>query len=219
MKKLIFFVALCLSFTTVHAGGENRGCIVKGGVNFSNMVMGVMPHGMKVGGHLGAEWEYAFSNRFGLSGGLLMSFQGAKFELAKLNPVGHYFKTENGHAIEKDVNYSAIYFNIPVLAKLYITRDLAFDFGPQLGINVQNHFSSAGDKVLKEGRGLESMGADIVAGFTYNVSRRLVVQAHYSLSLTKSWNDYEVDATGTNVSYFNSDDRIQNILLSVGWRF
>ena len=73
--------------------------------------------------------------------------------------------------------------------------------------------------MLKEGRGLESMGADIVAGFTYNVTRRVVVQAHYSLSLTKSWNDYQVDATGTNVTYFNSDDRIQNILLSVGIRF
>ena len=219
MKRFILFALILLSLSTAHAAGENRGCIVKGGVNFSNMVMGTMPHGIKVGGHVGAEWEYAFSQRLGLSGGLLLSFQGAKFELNKLNPIGHYFKTENGHAIESDINYSAIYFNIPVLAKFYITRNLAFDLGPQLAVNVQNRFSSDGNKVLKEGRGLESMGADIVAGFTYNVTRRVVVQAHYSLSLTKSWNDYQVDATGTNVTYFNSDDRIQNILLSVGIRF
>ena len=219
MKKLLLIALMALSLSVARADGENRGCIVKGGVNFSNMVMGVMPHGMKVGGHLGAEWEYAFNSRFGLSGGLLMSFQGAKFELAKLNPVGHYFKTENGHAIEQDVNYSAIYFNLPVLAKFYITRNLAFDLGPQLGINVQNRFSSGGNKVLKEGRGLESMGADVVAGFTYNVSRRIIVQAHYNLSLTKSWNDYEVDPTGTQTTYFNSDDRQQVIQLSVGVRF
>ena len=63
------------------------------------------------------------------------------------------------------------------------------------------------------------MGADVVAGFTYFVSKRLVLQARYNLSLTKSWNDYEVDATGTQTTYFNSDDRLQVIQLSVGLRF
>lgn len=219
MKKIVLIAVMALSLCVARADGENRGCIVKGGVNFSNMVMGVMPHGMKVGGHLGAEWEYAFSRRVGMSGGLLMSFQGAKFDISKLDPIGHYFKQEAGHAILKDIDYSAIYFNIPVMGKLYITPNFSFDLGPQLAVNVQNRFTSDGEKLKKEGRGLESMGVDVVTGFSYNVTRNIVVQAHYSLSLTKSWNDYEVDATGTGVTYFNSDDRVQNIRLSVGWRF
>ena len=217
MKKLLLIALMALSVSVARA--EDRGCIVKGGVNFSNMVMGVMPHGMKVGGHVGAEWEYAFTDRVGVSGGLLISFQGAKFDISKLDPIGHYFKHDEGHAIQSDIDYSAIYFNIPAMAKFYITPNFSFDLGPQLAVNVQNRFTSDGEKVKKEGRGLESMGVDMVTGFSYNVTRNIVLQLHYCLSLTKSWNDYEVDATGTGVTYFNSDDRIQNIRLSLGWRF
>ena len=216
---MLLIALMALSLSVARADGENRGCIVKGGVNFSNMVMGVMPHGMKVGGHLGAEWEYAFSHRVGISGGLIMSFHGAKFDISKLDPVGHYFKQEAGHAIQSDIDYSAIYFNIPVMGKFYITPKLSFDLGPQLAVNVQNRFTSDGEKLKKEGRGLESMGVDMVAGLTYNVSRRVIVQARYNLSLTKSWNDYEVDPTGTQITYFNSDDRMQVFQLSVGVRF
>ena len=219
MKKYLMTIVMLACAVMANAEGRNMGCIVKGGVNFSNMIMGVMPHGMKVGGHLGAEWDYAFSSRFGVGGGLLLNFNGAKFALDQINPVGHYFQRDNGGPIESDVNYSAIYFNIPIMAKFYITPNFTFDLGPQLGINVQNKFSSDGDKVKKVGRGLETMGADVVAGFTYFVNKRLVLQARYNLSLTKSWNDYEVDATGTQTTYFNSDDRLQVIQLSVGLRF
>lgn len=219
MKKCFLMMAVLLTATLANAQGHSMGCIVKGGVNFSNMVMGVMPHGMKVGGHVGAEWDYAFSSRFGVGGGLLLNFTGAKFALDQINPVGHYFQRDDGKPIEKDVDYSAIYFNIPVMAKFYITPNFTFDLGPQLGINVQNKFTSDGDKVKKVGRGLETMGADMVAGFTYFVNKRLVLQARYNLSLTKSWNDYEIDDTGTQTTYFNSDDRLQTIQLSVGVRF
>lgn len=219
MKKCFLIMAVLFTATLANAQGHSMGCIVKGGVNFSNMVMGVMPHGMKVGGHVGAEWDYAFSSRFGVGGGLLLNFTGAKFALDQINPVGHYFQRDDGKPIEKDVDYSAIYFNIPVMAKFYITPNFTFDLGPQLGINVQNKFTSDGDKVKKVGRGLETMGADMVAGFTYFVNKRLVLQARYNLSLTKSWNDYEIDDTGTQTTYFNSDDRLQTIQLSVGVRF
>lgn len=218
MRKV--FICLMAALTAVSAwGGESLGAYVKGGFNLSNYVQGQMPHGMKAGGHVGAGYEYRFNRHWGLATELYMSFQGAKFDHEKIDNINLVFETEDGSRIDRDITLNAIYFELPVLAKFYVVPQLSIDLGPQFGIAAQNNLKMGDVKVLKMGRSFETWNVSVSAGMTWNVTSRLMIQARYNRGLTKVMKSIEVPKYAGMAGNTNFDDRIQNIQLSVGYRF
>lgn len=152
-KRLLLAAMLLLASVPATKAGESLGAYLKAGFNMSNYVMGEMPHGMKPGFHFGAGYEYRMAPRWGMAVEMYMSFQGAKFDPKKIDNIYEVMEAdEQGVKLDKDITLNAIYFELPVLAKLYVTPRLSIDLGPQLGIAAQNHLKMGDVQVDKVGR-------------------------------------------------------------------
>ena len=219
-KRLLLAAMLLLASVPATKAGESLGAYLKAGFNMSNYVMGEMPHGMKPGFHFGAGYEYRMAPRWGMAVEMYMSFQGAKFDPKKIDNIYEVMEAdEQGVKLDKDITLNAIYFELPVLAKFYVTPRLSIDLGPQLGIAAQNHLKMGDVQVDKVGRSFEAWDLSASAGLTWCVTSRLLVQARYNLSLIKAMKGVDIDEYMPQAGNRNYDDRIQNIQLSVGYRF
>lgn len=219
-KRLLLAAMLLLATWPAMQAGESLGAYLKAGFNMSNYVMGKMPHGMKPGFHFGAGYEYRIAPRWGMAVEMYMSFQGAKFDPKKIDNIDEVMVAgEEGVKLDKDVTLNAIYFELPVLAKFYLTPRLSIDVGPQLGIAAQNKLQMGDVKVYKERSSFESLDLAASAGLTWCATPRLMVQARYNLGLIKAMKVIDIDEYRPQAGKRNYDDRIQNIQISVGYRF
>ncbi len=220
LKQLALAAALLLAAVPAMQAGESLGAYLKAGFNMSNYVMGKMPHGMKPGFHFGAGYEYRLAPRWGMAMEMYMSFQGAKFDPKKIDNIDEVMVAdEPGVELDRNVTLSAIYFELPVLAKFYVTPRWSIDVGPQLGIAAQNHLKMGDEQVDKVGRSFETWDLSASAGVTWNATPRLMVQARYNLGLIKVMKGIDIDEYRPQARNLNYDDRIQNLQLAVGYRF
>lgn len=147
----------------------------------------------KIGLAAGVEAEYGVSNNFSVTGGVVYSMQGTKYD----------YEYDGYKATVKD-NFD--YINIPILANYYIVPGLAIKAGIQPAFNVRSKVKTevAGKSVDVDADGVKSFDFSIPVGLSYELSD-FVLDARYQWGLTKI-------ADG-------SDSKNSVFMISIGYKF
>lgn len=166
MKKILLAAVMFIA-TSAAVNAQFVQIGVKAGVNFANQTGGSDFNGISVDKegitsyHAGLVAELKLLEKFSIQPELLYTTQGATYK----NAISE-FKNEMG------------YIAIPVMAKIYMTKSLSLELGPQASFLVSNkkEFDAADPKTfdfsLNAGLGLKVVGG-------------LFVQARYGIGLTE----------------------------------
>lgn len=191
MKKLFLLAAAIMLIGGVKAQSEIT-VGPKFGWNITN-ISNAESAKNKMSIHLGAFAEFKFNDFFAVQPELLYSRQG--------------FRQKSGDWKEKmRVNY----LNIPVLAKLYVLKDLSVDLGPQFGfaLNGKRKWKDGGSTYKKKITDLNTFDLSLAVGISYEYES-FMLSTRYNFGITNVW---DKDIVGEN----NKNHVFQ---LSVGYRF
>ena len=171
MKKSILIAIMLLSITTVVQAQSIRFGI-KGGANFANQNGDTPPEFESAESitsyHAGLVAEVKLFDRFAIQPELLYSTQGASYKNAV-----EEFKNELG------------YLSIPVLAKIYLSKSLSLELGPQASFLLNERKNvDFGDQNTFE--------FAAVGGLGLNITKNLFIQARYGLGLTEASKDADI---------------------------
>lgn len=188
MKNLKFLTAALLfgaiQFTNAQESSSTSGVSfgVKGGVNFAN-VTGDDFEGpeARTSFHVGVLVELPLAEMFSIQAEALYSGQGFKSEI-------------NGIGTSDNVEYQLDYINVPVLAKIYVTKGLSLEVGPQFSFKVNEEIdadpnNNAGDFDLDEA---ESFDFAVAGGLTFQTNSGFFATGRYTYGLTDIVKDADV---------------------------
>ena len=193
MKRFFFSVLLLVSFITGFAQQEPGSLTIqpKVGLNLANYKGdGFIDKGqssdLRAGLAVGAELEYQFTRWLSASLAAMYSMQGAKVHIGAIFPV----------YINK-VTFKTDYFNFPVLANFYITKNLALKLGLQPGFMIREKYDIPGNDKLSGSFSrvnikTNSFDLSIPMGFGLCFGRA-VLDCRYNLGLTHVFKDYSVE--------------------------
>lgn len=175
MKKSILIAIMLLSITTVVQAQSIRFGI-KGGINYANqngtdITVNAQNYNTTdaiTSYHAGLVSEIKLFDRFAIQPELLYSTQGATYK----NAIDE-FKNELG------------YLSIPVLAKIYLSKSLSLEVGPQASFLL----SERENVDFKDSNTFEFA---VVGGLGLNVTKNLFIQARYGLGLTEASKDADI---------------------------
>ena len=181
--KLITAAAIVLSaVSTANAQNEADNTTdrtisfgVKGGVNFATITGDDFDSpDARTSFHVGALVEFPLDPMFSIQAEGLYSGQGFEYDIPAVAGDGEH------------VEYQLSYLNIPVLAKIYATRGLSFEVGPQFGFKLHEEIDNAptedeGDNVINEA---ESFDMGIAGGLTFTTEMGLFASGRYVYGLT-----------------------------------
>ncbi|HLA55509.1 MAG TPA: porin family protein [Flavobacterium sp.] len=139
MKSIKILIAAALIFTAVNISNAQNEADntasksisfgVKGGVNFATITGDDFDSpDMRTSFHVGALVEMPLADIFSLQLEAMYSGQGFKSDI----------EGSDGDKVE----YQLDYVNVPVLAKLYVTKGLSFEVGPQFSFKVNEEVDS-----------------------------------------------------------------------------
>ncbi|NBL64884.1 outer membrane beta-barrel protein [Flavobacterium sp. NST-5] len=150
---------------------------VKGGVNFATIAGGddFDSPDSRTSFHVGVLGEFPVADIFSIQVEALYSGQGFESDID-----GEIFGGEG------KVEYQLDYINVPVLAKLYATRNLSFEVGPQFSFKVNEEIDAdanadGGDLDLDEAKDFE---LGIAGGLTFQTDMGLFATGRYIYGLT-----------------------------------
>lgn len=170
MKKVIFMAVVMLSSVSAFAQHAVGSLTIqpKVGINLADLTE-YDDTDLRIGLAAGAELEYQATDAFSISGGLLYSMQGAKYE------------THNATTTTK-----LDYLNVPIMANVYIAKGFAVKLGVQPGfkLNAKNKAEVNGTSVETDMDHVKSVDFSIPVGISYEVSN-IVFDARYNWGLTK----------------------------------
>ena len=178
---------------------------VKGGVNFSTVVGGDENPDSRTSFHAGLLTEIPVSDMFSVQLEALYSGQGFDTDL----------RGSDGDKAEVQLDY----INVPVLAKIYITKGLSIEAGPQFSFLVNDEFdfnpnSNNGDVNLDDTR-FEPNKFDfgLAGGLTFQTEMGLFATGRYTYGLTKL---YDTDRNG-EIGFDGLHNQVFQI--SLGYKF
>ena len=185
MKKILLAAVLFIATSaTIQAQLLKLG--VKAGVNFANQT-GDFPEAIDKEGitsyHAGLVAEVKLLEKFAIQPELLYSTQGATYKFADA---------------QEDFKNELAYLSIPVMAKIYMTKSLSLEVGPQASFLL----SQKNDVDFEDANTFDFA---LNAGLGLKITESIFVQGRYSLGLT-------------DVSP-NADIRNSVIQLSAGFMF
>ncbi len=173
MKKFFVMAAMVLSSVGAFAQYEAGDITIqpKVGLNVSSTTGEGAEY--KAGFVGGAELEYHVTPKFGISGGVLYSMQGAKVK-----------DTD-------DAKINLDYINIPILANVYVAPGLAIKAGIQPAFNVSNKLKAEGftvdldeaAKYLGDDVKVNSFDFAIPVGISYEY-QNICLDARYNIGVT-----------------------------------
>ncbi len=185
MKSLKFLAAAAIVFASVStASAENEADNstdrtvsfgVKGGVNFASVTGDDFDSpDSRTSFHVGVLAEFPLDPMFSIQAEVLYSGQGFEYDIPA-------FVGEDQH-----VEYQLDYINIPVLAKIYATRGLSFEVGPQFSFKVNEEIDTNpngddGDNVINEA---ESFDFGIAGGVSFTTEMGLFATGRYTYGVT-----------------------------------
>ena len=183
MKKTILAAFLLLGLTTtLQAQSITFG--VKAGINYANQngtAITVNSDNYNTTDaitsyHAGLVAEVKLFDKLAIQPELLYSTQGATYKNAV-----EEFKNELG------------YLSIPVLAKIYLSKSLSLELGPQASflLSEKNKFDYKDSKTFETA---------VVGGLGLNITKSLFVQARYGLGLTEASKNADVKNSTLQVS-------------------
>ncbi len=170
MRKVIIMAVLMLSSVAAFAQRPVGSLTVqpKIGMNFATLTKADDSES-RIGLVAGAELEYQLSDIFSISGGALYSQQGCEW-------------SEDGSTETNKLDY----INIPVLANVYVVKNLAVKFGVQPAFNVNSKAkASKGDSSIQGSiEGIKTFDFSIPIGLSYEY-KNIVIDGRYNFGLTK----------------------------------
>ena len=170
MRKVIIMAVLMLSSVATFAQRPVGSLTVqpKIGMNFATLTKADDSES-RIGLVAGAELEYQISDIFSISGGALYSQQGCEW-------------SEDGRTETNKLDY----INIPVLANVYVVKNLAVKFGVQPAFNVNSKAkASKGDSSIQGSiEGIKTFDFSIPIGLSYEY-KNIVIDGRYNFGLTK----------------------------------
>ena len=170
MRKVIIMAVLMLSSVAAFAQRPVGSLTVqpKIGMNFATLTKADDSES-RIGLVAGAELEYQISDIFSISGGALYSQQGCEW-------------SENGSTRTNKLDY----INIPVLANVYVVKNLAVKVGLQPAFNVNSkQKASKGDASVQGSiEGTKTFDCSIPVGLSYEY-KNFVIDGRYNFGLTK----------------------------------
>jgi len=146
--------------------GERLYFGVKAGANYSNFTNANFDTEGLTGFHAGALVGYKFNDHFAVQEEFLYSTQGAKIK--------------GGLMDGEDIKLS--YVTVPILLKYKTNFGLYLEAGPQIGILVDEDFTSLG--IPSSTKFAEKIDGGVAAGIGYQFQNGLGIGARYYLSLT-----------------------------------
>ena len=170
MRKVIIMAVLMLSSVAAFAQRPVGSLTVqpKIGMNFATLTKADDSES-RIGLVAGAELEYQISDIFSISGGALYSQQGCEW-------------SEDGSTRTNKLDY----INIPVLANVYVVKNLAVKVGLQPAFNVNSkQKASKGDASVQGSiEGTKTFDCSIPVGLSYEY-KNFVIDGRYNFGLTK----------------------------------
>jgi len=179
---------------------------VKGGVNFANVVGGNESTDSRTSFHAGVFTEIPVSDVFSVQVEALYSGQG--FDVKNL-------QGSDGDNAEVQLDY----INVPVLAKIYVTKGLSIDVGPQFSYLINDEFdfnpnSNDGDINL-DNTPYEPNKFDVgvAGGLTFQTEMGLFATGRYTYGFTKL---YDTNKSG-DIGFDGLHNQVFQI--SLGYKF
>lgn len=170
MRKVIIMAVLMLSSVAAFAQRPVGSLTVqpKIGMNFATLTKADDSES-RIGLVAGAELEYQLSDIFSISGGALYSQQGCEW-------------SEDGSTRTNKLDY----INIPILANVYVVKNLAVKVGLQPAFNVNSkQKASKGDASVQGSiEGTKTFDCSIPVGLSYEY-KNFVIDGRYNFGLTK----------------------------------
>ena len=170
MRKVIIMAVLMLASVATFAQRPVGSLTVqpKIGMNFATLTKADDSES-RIGLVAGAELEYQLSDIFSISGGALYSQQGCEW-------------SEDGSTRTNKLDY----INIPILANVYVVKNLAVKVGLQPAFNVNSkQKASKGDASAQEALdGTKTFDCSIPVGLSYEY-KNIVIDGRYNFGLTK----------------------------------
>ena len=170
MRKVIIMAVLMLSSVAAFAQRPVGSLTVqpKIGMNFATLTKADDSES-RIGLVAGAELEYQLSDIFSISGGALYSQQGCEW-------------SEDGSTRTNKLDY----INIPILANVYVVKNLAVKVGLQPAFNVNSkQKASKGDASAQDALdGTKTFDCSIPVGLSYEY-KNFVIDGRYNFGLTK----------------------------------
>lgn len=157
---------------------------VKGGVNFATITGDDFDSpDSRTSFHVGALAEFPVAEIFSVQIEALYSGQGFKSDID-----GGIFGGDG------KAEYQLDYINVPVLAKLYVTKGFSFEVGPQFSFKVNEEIDfdatgNNGDINLNEAKDFEF---GVAAGVTFQTDMGLFATGRYNYGLTEIIEDSDV---------------------------
>ena len=154
---------------------------VKGGVNFATITGDdIDSPDSRTSFHVGALVEFPMSEMFSIQAEALYSGKGFDFD----------FAGGDGDKAELQLDY----IDVPVLAKIYVTRGLSIEVGPQFSFLVNEEFdfnpnSDDGDIDMDEA---ESFDIGLAAGLTFQTDMGLFATGRYTYGLSEVYKDADI---------------------------
>lgn len=160
---------------------------VKAGANYSNFTNANFDTEGLTGFHAGALVGYKFNDNFAVQEEFLYSTQGAKLK--------------GGLTDGQDIKLS--YVTVPILLKYKTNFGLYLEAGPQIGILVDENFTSLG--ISSDTKFAEKIDGGVAAGIGYQFQNGLGIGARYYLSLTDV---SKVKTAGINNDFQNNTAQV-----------
>jgi opacity protein-like surface antigen len=161
---------------------------VKGGVNFSSMTGEDIDNpDSRTSFHVGALVEIPVSDMFSVQAEAMYSGKGFDFE----------YEGTDGDNAELQLDY----IDVPVLAKIYVTKGLSIEAGPQISFLINeeldsNPNSDSGDIDLDSA---ESVDFGLAGGLSFQTDMGIFATGRYSYGLSEIYKDVDVHNTNFQI--------------------
>lgn len=180
-KRLLYFAIACLAFGFNTTYGQATFGI-KAGANLANMNFDTgtsitFKPDVLFGFYAGPTARFDVTSRFAIQPELLLSLQGAKYDLGELM----------GADIE--VTSKNLYLNLPVMARVSATDALYVEAGPQVGLLLSSKDETGDVSVDTEEMNDLDFGLNIGAGYRLPVG--LSIEARYNFGLANLYSNAE----------------------------
>ena len=143
MRKVIIMAVLMLASVATFAQRPVGSLTLqpKIGMNIANLTKadGSDP---RIGVVVGAELEYQLTDILSISGGALYSQQGAEGDALD----------EDGNKLDGTATVKLDYINIPILANVYVVKNLAVKLGIQPAFNVNSKMAYSNGDISAQGK-------------------------------------------------------------------
>lgn len=201
MKSLKIFATAIVFASTLTASAQNEADNktdmspsfgIKGGVNFATVTGDDFDSpDMRTSFHVGALAEFPMADIFSLQLEGIYSSKGFKSNI-------------DGGIVggDGDIEYQLDYIDVPVLAKIYVTKGLSFEVGPQFSFLVNEEIDSdpTGDPGDFETNEAKDFDFGVAGGLTFQTDMGLFASGRYTYGMTEIIEDSDAHNSVFQVS-------------------